>query len=77
MVASGLRGWGEMGVIADKYGVSFWSWWKYSNFDCDDWLYNSMNKLKATELYTQMSESFDMNLYLSKTFILQKQTNEI
>ena len=36
-----------------------------------------MNKLKATELYTQMGESFGMNLYLSKTFILQKQTNEI
>lgn len=36
-----------------------------------------MTKLKPTELYTQMSESFDMNLYLSKTFILQKQTNEI
>lgn len=36
-----------------------------------------MNKLKVTELYTQMSESFDMSLYLSKTFILQKQTNEI
>ena len=24
VVASGLRGWGEMGVTAEKYGVSFW-----------------------------------------------------
>ena len=35
-----------------------------------------MNMLQTIELYTQMNESLGKNLYLSKTFMLQKQTNE-
>lgn len=47
-----MGGWGQIGVTANEYDISFWSWWWKCRVDCDNG--GIALSIKTTELYFEL-----------------------
>jgi hypothetical protein len=58
-----MRGKEELGVAADRYGISFWGWWRCSRISVDShvilWIYrNHFRMAKVVNLITYAMRAF-------------------